>query len=159
MVAPLFYIGLARLEVVPDLQEDFDEHHNVGIFLISLALGTAFGAVYEIYEYVAVNGFGADLHIGYGDTILDMTLDVLGSALGGAGLMAWAQYGWGTSRRVPPERLERAQRESRHDSSTSRQWPGNEMSSNGSSSDENQRSSLTSALPASGAGSPTGSKT
>jgi hypothetical protein len=105
MVAPLFYIGLARLSVVPDLREDFDDHHHVGIFIISLALGTAFGALYEIYEYVAVMRFGANLHIGYGDTILDMTLDLLGSALGGAGLSFWALRGWGTSRRIPPERL------------------------------------------------------
>jgi hypothetical protein len=105
MVAPLFYIGLARLRVVPDLDEDFDEHHHAGIFLISLALGGAFGAFYEIYEYVAVRGFGADLQIGYADTILDLTLDLLGSALGGLGLMFWAVRGWGTSRRVPAERL------------------------------------------------------
>ena len=105
MVAPLFYIGLARLEVVPDLQEDFDDRHNLGIFMISLALGGAFGALYEIYEYVAVHQFGASLHIGYADTILDMTLDLLGSALGGLGLMFWALKGWGTSRRVPAERI------------------------------------------------------
>jgi hypothetical protein len=105
MVAPLFYLGLARLEVVPDLQEDFDDRHNLGIFIISLALGGAFGAFYEIYEYVAVHQFGASLRIGYGDTILDMTLDLLGSALGGLGLMYWAVRGWGTSRRVPPERI------------------------------------------------------
>jgi hypothetical protein len=105
MVAPLFYIGLARLEVVPDLQEDFDDRHNFGIFIISLALGGAFGAFYEIYEYVAVHQFGASLHIGYADTILDMTLDLAGSALGGLGLMFWALKGWGTSRRVPAERI------------------------------------------------------
>ena len=105
MVAPLFYLGLAKLEVVPDLQEDFDDRHNLGILIISLALGGAFGAFYEIYEYVAVHQFGASLHIGYGDTILDMTLDLLGSALGGLGLMFWAVRGWGTSRRVPARRI------------------------------------------------------
>lgn len=105
MVAPLFYIALARLEIVPDLQEDFDDRHYLGLFVISLALGGAFGAFYEIYEYVAVHHFGASLHIGYADTILDMTLDLLGSALGGLGLMLWAVKGWGTSRRVPAERI------------------------------------------------------
>ena len=105
MVAPLFYIGLARLGVVPDLDEDVEKHPHAGLFMISLALGTAFGALYEIYEYVAVHHFGAHLQIGYADTILDLTLDLLGSVLGGVGLMVWALYGWGTSRRVPAERL------------------------------------------------------
>jgi hypothetical protein len=104
-VAPLFYIGLARLEVVPDLDEDVEERHHLGVFVITTALGVAFGAVYEIYEYVADHAFGAHLAIGYADTISDLGFDLAGSMIGGGLLVVWGVYGWGTSRRVPEKRL------------------------------------------------------
>ena len=103
--APLFYIGLARLNVVPDLSEAM-RHHAVGIFVVTLSLGLAFGACYEIYEWVVDNVFGGNLHIGETDTVSDLTMDALGSAVGGALLTVWARYGWRTIRRVPAERVE-----------------------------------------------------
>ncbi len=104
-VAPLFYIGLARLKVVPDLAEETQRHHYVGVFLITLSLGLAFGAVYEIYEWTVDHWFGAHLAIGYTDTITDLSTDAAGSAVGGALLVLWAVRGWGTSRRVPASRI------------------------------------------------------
>jgi hypothetical protein len=71
---------------------------------VTLALGLAFGALYEIYEYV-VDQFGANLEIGEADTVSDLTMDALGSALGGGLLVVWATRGWGTTRRLPPGRL------------------------------------------------------
>lgn len=102
--APLFYIGLARLGVVPDLGEEREQHPLVGIFIVTLALGLAFGALYEVYEYV-VDQFGGNLAIGEADTVSDLTMDALGSALGGCLLVVWATLGWGTTRRLPPDRL------------------------------------------------------
>jgi hypothetical protein len=102
--APLFYIGLARLGVVPDLDEERERHPLLGIFIVTLSLGLAFGALYEIYEYV-VDQLGAHLEVGEADTVSDLTMDALGSALGGCLLVAWATFGWGTTRRVPASRL------------------------------------------------------
>jgi hypothetical protein len=104
-VAPVFYILLIRLDAVPDLAADTDRRHYAGIILITTSLGFAFGAAYEIYEYVAVHAFSANLAIGYADTIGDLGDDLIGSLLGGVFLVIWAQFGWATTRRVelPPD--------------------------------------------------------
>jgi hypothetical protein len=103
--APLFYIGLARLGVVPDLAESEEPHPYLGIFIVTMALGLSFGALYEIYEWV-VDQFGAHLYISERDTVKDLATDAAGSALGGLLLMLWAERGWRTVRRVPARRLE-----------------------------------------------------
>lgn len=103
--APLFYIGLARLGVVPDLGDHEERHPLLGILIVTFSLGLAFGALYEIYEYV-VDQFGGQLEIGYADTIKDLAIDGLGSALGGLLLVAWADRGWATTRRVPARSVE-----------------------------------------------------
>jgi hypothetical protein len=102
--APLFYIGLARLGVVPDLAEERERHPLLGIFIVTLSLGLAFGALYEVYEYV-VDQFGASLYVSEPDTVGDLALDAAGSALGGLLLVGWATHGWRTTRRVPARRL------------------------------------------------------
>ena len=99
-VAPVFYILLIRLDAVPDLAADTDGRHHAGIVLITASLGFAFGAIYEIYEYIAVHAFSAGLAIGYADTIGDLADDLVGSLLGGVFLVIWARFGWATSRRV-----------------------------------------------------------
>lgn len=100
-VAPLLYILLVRLDVVPDLCEDTHARHHQGIVIVTFALGLAFGAIYEIYEWFATRLLGAHLYVGYTDTIKDLTEDGIGSALGGVLLLVWATRGWGTTRRVP----------------------------------------------------------
>lgn len=107
--APVFYIGLARLEVVPDLADDTQARHHTGIFVITLSLALAFGAVYEVYEWAADNLLGANLAIGETDTITDLFDDAIGGVIGGALLVVWATYGWGTMRRVGARRLQQGQ--------------------------------------------------
>jgi len=103
--APVFYIGLARLDVVPDLADETQARHHTGIFVITLSLALAFGAVYEVYEWAADNLLGAHLAIGETDTITDLSDDAIGGVIGGALLVVWATYGWGTMRRVGARRL------------------------------------------------------
>jgi hypothetical protein len=103
--APVFYIGLARLEVVPDLTQETERRHHLGIFVVTLALALAFGAVYEVYEWSADHLLGATLQISETDTITDLLDDGIGGVLGGLLLVVWAIYGWGTTRRLPPERV------------------------------------------------------
>lgn len=100
--APLFYILGVRLNVLPDFDQDLPQRHRyVGILIMSFSLGFSFGALFEIWEWVANNWFGANNRIGYGDTIADLAEDGLASFAGGATLLVWAEHGWGTSRRVP----------------------------------------------------------
>ncbi len=106
-VAPLFYICLARLEVVPDLTGPRKPRRSLaGILVITLSLGLAFGACYEIYEWAVDNWLGGNLYVSESDTALDLTLDAVGSAAGGGLLLLWATRGWHTIRRLPATRID-----------------------------------------------------
>lgn len=73
--------------------------------VITLALGLAFGACYEVYEWAVDNWLGGNLYISESDTALDLTIDAIGSAAGGVLLMLWATRGWHTIRRVPASQI------------------------------------------------------
>lgn len=100
LVAPLAYIVLNRLRLVPDLRREARRHHYLGIWLITFSVVAAFGGtLWEVYEYVSDELFGSNLSFGYADTIGDMACTAGGSALGGLFLVAWAERRWGTTRR------------------------------------------------------------
>jgi uncharacterized membrane protein YjdF len=105
--APALYIMLARWEVVPDLGEDAERHHLLGVWVVTVALGLSLGALYEIYEWVSNHLVGSDLKVGYADTIADLTDDALASVIGGVLLVVWATRGWGTTRRLPGDVVRR----------------------------------------------------
>jgi hypothetical protein len=95
------YIALARIEVLPDLREDFVPRHYAGIFTVTFSLGVAIGGVWEIFEWGSDEIFGSNLSMGNDDTVGDLIADTLGSLTGGLLLVAWAKYGWGSVRRIP----------------------------------------------------------
>jgi hypothetical protein len=95
------YIALARIEVLPDMREEFVPRHYAGIFTVTFALGVAVGGVWEIFEWVSDGVFGSNLSMGNDDTVGDLISDTLGAAAGGALLVAWTKYGWGSVRRIP----------------------------------------------------------
>jgi hypothetical protein len=97
------YIALARIEVLPDMREDFTPNHYAGIFVITLALGVAIGGIWEILEWTSDNLFGSKLQTSNDDTVGDLIADTLGSATGAALLVAWTRFGWGSVRRIPGE--------------------------------------------------------
>jgi hypothetical protein len=97
------YIALARIEVLPDMREDFVPHQYAGIFTITLALGVAIGGIWEILEWLSDGVFGSNLQLSNDDTVGDLTSDTLGAASGGALLVCWTKYGWGSVRRVSGE--------------------------------------------------------
>ena len=97
------YIALARIEVLPDMREDFSPHHYAGIFAITLALGVAIGGIWEIFEWTSDNLFGSKLQTSNDDTVGDLIADTLGAATGAALLVAWTRFGWGSVRRIPGE--------------------------------------------------------
>jgi len=74
---------------------------HVGLFVIGFCIGLSIGALYEIYEYVAVQVFGTSNFIGESDTVWDLAMDAVGSAAGSLLLLAWVLWGWGTERRAP----------------------------------------------------------
>jgi hypothetical protein len=100
--APVLYIVLVRLDVLPELRERHERHHRIGIFVVTFALGLAVGAVWEIFEWTSDRLFGSHLVHGAGDTASDLISDAGGAALGGALLVVWSVYAWATARRVSP---------------------------------------------------------
>src|SRR4051812_41168856 len=106
-LAPILYIGFARLDVVPDPSERVgSDSELLGMALITGCLGVTAASFYEIYEWVVDHWFGQHLFIGETDTITDLADGFLGAGLGGLFLAAWALTRY-TSRRLP-HRLERA---------------------------------------------------
>ncbi|MDP9408842.1 MAG: hypothetical protein M3P95_13540 [Actinomycetota bacterium] len=101
LTAPVIYIALARVEVVPDPREETHLPHYVGIAVVTAALGIATGALWEIYEWRSDAWFGTQLSEGNDDTNGDLVRDSLGSLVGAGLLVAWARFGWGSVRRIP----------------------------------------------------------
>jgi hypothetical protein len=106
LASGVLYVALARLDVLPDPRDDTGVRHLIGIALVTFALGAAFGAVWELYEWFSDRVFGSALQEGNDDTVGDLAMDCLG-ALGAAGLLVlWTLRGWGTVRRVPGSHVE-----------------------------------------------------
>jgi hypothetical protein len=103
LCAQVAYIALARIEVLPDMREDFTAHRYTGIFTVTLALGVAIGGIWEILEWSSDSLFGSSLQLSNDDTVGDLISDTLGAVAGGLLLVAWTKYGWGSVRRVPGE--------------------------------------------------------
>jgi hypothetical protein len=104
-LAPILYIGFARLDVVPEPAERTNSTAQlVGMGLITGCLGVTAASFYEIYEWVVDHWFGQHLFIGETDTVTDLADGFLGAGLGGLFLAVWAIARY-TSRRLP-ERVE-----------------------------------------------------
>ena len=101
LTAPVVYIALARLDVVPDPRDETHLRHYVGIAVVTAALGVTIGALWEIYEWRSDAWLGTALSEGNDDTNGDLVRDTLGSLAGAALLVGWARFGWGSVRRIP----------------------------------------------------------
>ncbi len=99
---PLLYVLNVRLGLLPDVAQEEHPRHRLGLVIFAMLSGIAIGALYEIYEYVANHWLGADLAIGYSDTIFDLALDAAGSLAGGLLLIFWSTNRWQTERKAPP---------------------------------------------------------
>jgi uncharacterized membrane protein HdeD (DUF308 family)/uncharacterized membrane protein YjdF len=102
--APVLYIALVRLGVVPDPGVAIKERRVAriaGIFIVTLALGMAVGAGYESIEWFEdkFDILGGHFVKGLWDTETDLLADTTGSLIGATFLTVWALRGW-SSRRV-----------------------------------------------------------
>jgi hypothetical protein len=101
--APVLYIVLARLDVVPDPRDETDTRHYIGMAILTFALGGCIGAIWEIVEWTSDNLFGSELQEGNDDTVYDLMADTAGALCGAALLVCWARFSWGSVRRIPGE--------------------------------------------------------
>ncbi|NYG55079.1 hypothetical protein [Nocardioides perillae] len=100
LVAPVLYIGLARLEVLPDPRDDTRARHLVGMAVVAFCLGMTVGGLWEVVEYGSDGYLDTALSEGNADTVGDLVADAAGSLLGALLLVAWTRWGWGSVRRV-----------------------------------------------------------
>lgn len=101
LVAPVLYIGLGRLDVLPDPRDETHARHYTGMAIVAFCLGMAVGGLWEIVEYASDGTIDTALSEGNADTVGDLVADAAGSLLGALLLVAWAVWGWGSVRRVP----------------------------------------------------------
>ena len=101
LASGVLYVALARLDVLPDPRDDTGVRHLVGIGLVTFALGAAFGAVWELYEWFSDGVFGSELQESNDDTVGDLAMDCLGAVCAAGLLVLWTVRGWGSVRRVP----------------------------------------------------------
>ena len=95
---PVLYVLNWRLGVLPGMAEEQNPRQRVGLVLFAIMSGLSIAALYEVYEYVAVNWLGVGLAIGYSDTIFDLALGFGGAIAGGLLLMLWSAEHWATER-------------------------------------------------------------
>ena len=100
LVAPVLYIGLGRLDVLPDPRDETTVRHYAGMAIVTFCLGMAVGGLWEIIEYASDGTLDTALSEGNADTVGDLVADASGSLLGALLLVAWAVWGWGSVRRV-----------------------------------------------------------
>ena len=100
-LAPIAYLALSRLDVVPDPCDRAGGRAQLfGMVFVTLCIGVSAASFYEIYEWVVVNWLGQNLFTSEGDTINDMFDGVVGAGIGGALLATWALGRYHT-RRIP----------------------------------------------------------
>jgi hypothetical protein len=100
LVAPVLYIGLARLDVLPDPRDETNVRHYTGMAIVAFCLGMAVGGLWEIVEFTSDGVLDTGLSEGNSDTVGDLVADAVGSLCGAALLVAWAIWGWGSVRRI-----------------------------------------------------------
>lgn len=104
--SPVIYILLIRASVLPNLGERREAHHHAGVFVVTLAIGMAVTAGYEVVEWLSDTLVGTHLQHGADDTGGDLLSGTIGAAIGGLLMVLWGVRGWTTVRRVPGERLQ-----------------------------------------------------
>lgn len=120
LTAPVVYVGLARLQVLPDPSDDTRGRHYLGIAVVTVALGLTVGALWEMVEWGADQLVGSNLSKSDTDTVTDLMADGAGSLVGAALLVVWARFGWGSVRRLPAPVAQHALGQQRDDRSAAR---------------------------------------
>lgn len=94
--ASLFYFVFVFLRLVPNIARENAIHQRAGIAVLVFAIGSTVGAIYEEYEWFAINVLHGNLVENYTHDIHDLFFNALGSIVAGAALIAWSARGWPT---------------------------------------------------------------
>lgn len=105
--AALVYILLLRARLLPDLTREHSIHQRLAIVTLILMMGTTINAIYEEYEWFAINVLHANLLEYYQHDINDLWFGSAGSVLAGLAMVAWASARWPTRRHADDDPLRR----------------------------------------------------
>jgi hypothetical protein len=94
---------LARIEVMPDPQQETLPRHMAGMFVAVFPSDWPWGRCGRSSSGGSDGLFGSNLSEGATDTVGDLIADACGPLAGGALMVLWAQRGWGSVRRIPGE--------------------------------------------------------
>lgn len=85
------YLMLAKLELLPGVEEQLQGARRTSLVLLLTVFGLGVAAVWEFLEWLGQLIAPQDMHVGYTDTILDMMLGGVGSLVAGGLLLLWAR--------------------------------------------------------------------
>ena len=88
LAAAVAWFALLRRGAVPDPRTPPGPR---GLVPITASLGLALSVAWEIAEYLGNKHIDPTIYVAYADTIEDMAIGGLGSAIAGAGLTVWAR--------------------------------------------------------------------
>ena len=88
LVAAIAYLALVRRGAVPDPR---GPHGPRGVVVVTTALGLGLSVLWEIAEYLGNKHVDPTIYVEYADTIEDMAIGGLGSAVAGLALTRWGR--------------------------------------------------------------------
>lgn len=84
-IAAATYLMIANTPLLPSLR---DERRSTTVML-TVMIGLTIGVLWEFSEWFFLVVLSVPVGVGYGDTIADLAMDILGSLLAGVALVAW----------------------------------------------------------------------
>lgn len=94
LVAPVVYLALARLDVLPDPARETHRHHRLGIVVVTFTLGLSAATLWEIFEWSADHVAGTSFVPTTRDVLVDLIAGAVGALAAGALLAVWAVRRW-----------------------------------------------------------------
>jgi hypothetical protein len=93
LMTPIVYVLLVRLDVLPQLKDLRQLHHQLGFFLIAFCFGMAIAGGWEVIEWWLDQWTGEGRVKDAADTASDLTSGVYGSFAAGLLLIGWNKLG------------------------------------------------------------------
>ena len=106
LMTPIVYILLVRLDVLPQLSDLKQLHHQLGFFLIAFSFGMAIAGGWEVIEWWIDEWTGETRVKDAADTASDLTSGVYGSVAAGLLLIGWSKLGLPLTRPSPKAAVE-----------------------------------------------------
>ncbi|GAA2147603.1 hypothetical protein [Glycomyces algeriensis] len=84
-IAAATYLMIAGTRLLPPISDD----RRTTTVLLTAMIGLTLGVVWEFFEWFFLVVLNVRVGVGYGDTIADLAMDILGSLIAGTVLVAW----------------------------------------------------------------------